>query len=106
VYKSGLISETTTIVPFQRIQHVALHQGLFSRFFGLASLELFTAGGSSTDLHISGLLLEEAQRYKIWIVEKIDALNEQDEVVTDVVTNKIDSEGSFDASTNSDAHED
>lgn len=76
IYKSGLISETTTIVPFKRIQHVALHQGLFSRFFGLASLELFTAGGSSTDLHVSGLKYEDAQRYKIWIVEKIDNIKE------------------------------
>lgn len=88
VYKSGLISETTTIVPFKRIQHVALHQGLFSRFFGLASLELFTAGGSSTDLHINGLLYEEAQRYKIWIVEKIDNLKEKDEDNSELLLEK------------------
>ena len=79
IYKSGVISQTTTIVPYKRIQHVALHQGLFSRYFGLASLELFTAGGSSTDLEINGLTLEEAQRYKIWIIQKIDALIEESE---------------------------
>ena len=56
-----------------------MHQGLFSRYFGLASLELFTAGGSSTDLEINGLTLEEAQRYKIWIIQKIDALIEESE---------------------------
>lgn len=79
IYKSGVISQTTTIVPYKRIQHVALHQGLFSRYFGLASLELFTAGGSSTDIEISGLTFEEAQRYKIWIIQKIDALIEESE---------------------------
>lgn len=79
IYKSGVISQTTTIVPYKRIQHVALHQGLFSRYFGLASLELFTAGGSSTDLEINGLTLEEAQRYKIWIIQKIDTLIEESE---------------------------
>lgn len=82
IYKSGVISQTTTIVPYKRIQHVALHQGLFSRYFGLASLELFTAGGSSTDLEINGLTFEEAQRYKIWIIQKIDALIEESEEET------------------------
>jgi membrane protein YdbS with pleckstrin-like domain len=82
IYKSGVISQTTTIVPYKRIQHVALHQGLFSRYFGLASLELFTAGGSSTDLEINGLTLEEAQRYKIWIIQKIDTLIEESEEET------------------------
>ncbi|WP_320815540.1 PH domain-containing protein [Flavobacterium sp.] len=79
IYKSGVVSQTTTIVPYKRIQHVALHQGLFSRYFGLASLELFTAGGSSTDLEINGLTLEDAQRYKIWIIQKIDTLIEESE---------------------------
>ena len=82
IYKSGVISQTTTIVPYKRIQHVAMHQGLFSRYFGLASLELFTAGGSSTDLEINGLTLEEAQRYKIWIIQKIDTLIEESEEET------------------------
>lgn len=77
IYKSGVIAQTTTVVPFKRVQHVALHQGLFSRYFGLASLELFTAGGSSTDLEIKGLQLEEAQQYKNWIVQKIDNLVEE-----------------------------
>src|SRR5690554_2506853 len=36
IYKSGLISETTTIIPFNRVQHVALHQGFISRKLGLA----------------------------------------------------------------------
>jgi len=79
IYKSGVISQTTTIIPYKRIQHVALHQGLFSRYFKLASLELFTAGGSSTDLEINGLTLEDAQRYKIWIIQKIDTLIEESE---------------------------
>lgn len=83
VYKSGVISQSTTIVPYKRIQHVALHEGLFSRYFGLASLELFTAGGSSTDLEINGLTLEDAQRYKIWIIQKMDTLI--DEIEEEVI---------------------
>ena len=72
IYKSGLISESTTVVPFNRVQHVALHQGFIARNLGLASIELFTAGGSSSDLEIPGLLLEEAQQIKSMVSQKIN----------------------------------
>ena len=72
IYKSGLISETTTIIPFNRVQHVALHQGFISRKLGLASVELFTAGGSSSDLEIPGLLLADAQLIKNLVSKKIN----------------------------------
>ena len=72
IYKSGLISETTTIIPFNRVQHVALHQGFISRKLGLASMELFTAGGSSSDLEIPGLLLADAQIIKNLVSQKIN----------------------------------
>ena len=72
IYKSGLISEKTTIIPFNRVQHVALHQGFISRKLGLASIELFTAGGSSSDLEIPGLLLEDAQIIKNLVSQKIN----------------------------------
>ena len=72
IYKSGLISEKTTIIPFNRVQHVALHQGFISRKLGLASVELFTAGGSSSDLEIPGLLLADAQLIKNLVSQKIN----------------------------------
>lgn len=72
IYKSGLIKESTIIIPDNRVQHVALHQGLFSRMFGLASIELFTAGGNHSDLEISGLLLADAQKIKNMISIKIN----------------------------------
>jgi hypothetical protein len=72
IYKEGLISETTTIIPFNRVQHVALHQGFISRKLGLASVELFTAGGSSSDLKIPGLLLSDAQIIKNLVSQKIN----------------------------------
>ena len=72
IFKSGVISETTTIIPFNRVQHVALHQGFISRKLGLASIELFTAGGSSSDLEIPGLLLLDAQNIKNLVSHKIN----------------------------------
>ena len=80
IYKSGLISETTTIIPFNRVQHVALHQGFISRKLGLASIELFTAGGSSSDLEIPGLLLSDAQIIKNLVSQKINP-TKQDELI-------------------------
>ena len=80
IYKSGLISETTTIIPFNRVQHVALHQGFISRKLGLASIELFTAGGSSSDLEIPGLLLADAQLIKNLVSQKINPLKKEEVV--------------------------
>ena len=74
IFKSGVISETTTIVTNNRVQHVALHQGMLSRYFGLASIELFTAGGSASDLKINGLLLEEAKKVKESVSLKINEI--------------------------------
>lgn len=74
IFKSGVISETTTIVTNNRVQHVALHQGMFSRIFGLASIELFTAGGSSSDLKINGLLLDDAKKIKESVSLKINEI--------------------------------
>jgi len=73
IFKEGLISETTIIIPFNRVQHVALHQGFISRKLGLASIELFTAGGSSSDLKIPGLLLADAQIIKNLVSQKINS---------------------------------
>ena len=77
IFKSGVVSETTVIVTNNRVQHVALHQGLLSRYFGLASIELFTAGGSSSDLKINGLLLEDAKKIKECVSEKIIEIIEE-----------------------------
>jgi len=85
IYKSGLISETTTIIPFNRVQHVAMHQGFISRKLGLASIELFTAGGSSSDLEIPGLLLADAQLIKNLVSQKINP-PKQDEPIEVVPT--------------------
>ncbi len=82
IFKSGVISETTVIVTNNRVQHVALHQGLLSRMFGLASIELFTAGGSSSDLKINGLLLEDAKKIKESVSEKIIEITEEQKEIT------------------------
>jgi membrane protein YdbS with pleckstrin-like domain len=71
-YKKGILFRSITTVPFNRIQHVEIDEGPISRFLGLVSLRVFTAGDSSDDLKISGLLKEEAEQIKEFISNKID----------------------------------
>ena len=77
LYKSGLIWQGTTIIPFNRIQHTEVNHGPIDRFFGLASLKLFTAGGSASDLTIPGLKDHDAHRLKDFIAKKT-AMDEEE----------------------------
>lgn len=69
VYKTGIWFKRTTTIPFSRIQHVAVTQGLFSRLFGLAKLNLYNASGTRSEFTIPGLLLDEAEKMKSFVME-------------------------------------
>lgn len=71
IYRSGIIATNTMVIPYNRVQHVALHEGLISRYFGLAKVEIFTAGGSSSDIEIPGIAKEEAENIKQLLMGKI-----------------------------------
>ena len=71
LYKHGVIATNTIVIPYNRVQHVALHEGLVSRFFGLAKIEIFTAGGSSSDIEIPGIEKEQAESIKQLLMGKI-----------------------------------
>ncbi|MFM9987545.1 PH domain-containing protein [Flavobacterium sp.] len=71
IYRSGIIATNTIVIPYNRVQHVALHEGLISRYFGLAKIEIFTAGGSSSDIEIPGIAKNEAENIKQLLMGKI-----------------------------------
>lgn len=71
LYRYGVIATNTIVIPYNRAQHVALHEGFMSRFFGLAKIEIFTAGGSSSDIAIPGIAKEEAENIKQLLMGKI-----------------------------------
>jgi membrane protein YdbS with pleckstrin-like domain len=74
IYKSGIIAESTTIVPLNRIQHIELNEGIFSRMYKLGSLQLFTAGGQTGHIHISGIAIDEAKSIRDLLLKKLDLL--------------------------------
>lgn len=72
IYRSGIIAISTTVIPFSRIQHIALDEGIFSRIYGLGELKIFTAGGSSGSLHIPGIEIEQAKSIKELLMKQIN----------------------------------
>ncbi len=71
LFRSGVIATNTMVIPYNRVQHVALHEGFVSRIFGLAKVEIFTAGGNSSDIEIPGIAKEEAENIKQLLMGKI-----------------------------------
>ncbi len=69
-FRNGLFWRKTTVLPFDRVQHAEVTQGPLQRRFKLATLKFFTAGGSSVDLKIDGLLAEEAERLREAVLQR------------------------------------
>jgi membrane protein YdbS with pleckstrin-like domain len=77
LYKSGVIWRTVTAVPFNRIQHVEKSSTPLDRRYALASLQLFTAGGSGGDLKIDGLTAKMAEKLRMFVLDEIGSSVEQ-----------------------------
>lgn len=70
LHKKGIIFHKHVSIPFNRVQHCEVKQGPIERIFGLKTIEIFTAGGQSSDLSISGLKDTDAQLMKEFIINK------------------------------------
>ncbi|MEM1412654.1 MAG: PH domain-containing protein [Pseudomonadota bacterium] len=69
-FRTGLFWRKTTILPFDRVQHAEVTQGPLQRRFGVSTLKFFTAGGTSVDLKIDGLLADEAERLRAVVLAR------------------------------------
>ncbi len=78
VYRSGVFWQTVTAIPFNRIQHVEKSSTPLDRRFAVATLQLFTAGGSGGDLKIPGLPAQLAENLRVYILERVGASIEHD----------------------------
>jgi membrane protein YdbS with pleckstrin-like domain len=73
LFRKGVVWRSVTAIPFNRIQHVETSNTPFDRKYELATLQLFTAGGSSGDLKIDGLSEDAAEQLRAFILEKAGA---------------------------------
>jgi membrane protein YdbS with pleckstrin-like domain len=67
-YSSGLIFRKTVTQPILRIQHIELKRGPIERKVGLATLQVFSAGGALETFQIPGLPIVEAQKLREFIL--------------------------------------
>ncbi len=70
IYRSGVFFRSTTVIPYNRIQHAEVKQGPIERRFNLQRLEIYSAGGDGSDLYIPGLPGNQADQLKDYIIEK------------------------------------
>ena len=58
--QKGVVWRSRSLIPRVRIQHVETRTSPLQRWFGLASLVIYTAGTRGADAEIPGLTAEEA----------------------------------------------
>ncbi len=79
LFKKGLIFKATHISPYIRLQHVVIKQGWYAKKIGLATLVMYTAANNFSDISIPGLTLEDAERWKSYLMNRIQELNDESE---------------------------
>lgn len=70
VYQQGWLIRKKEFCPLSRIQHCSVNAGIFERKYGLATLEVFTAGSNGADISIKGLTTAQATLLKEMIIQK------------------------------------
>ncbi|MES2630023.1 MAG: PH domain-containing protein [Bacteroidota bacterium] len=72
-FRSGWIFRSVTTVPFNRVQHCEIVQGPVEKSFDLCRIQIYTAGGSDSELMIPGLLYAEGEQIREHLLTKIAA---------------------------------
>jgi uncharacterized protein len=55
IFKRGFLFERITVVPFNRIQHVSVERSFLDKLLNIATVKVFTAGGSGSDVSVPGI---------------------------------------------------
>lgn len=71
LFRRGFFVSRITVVPFNRIQHASISRDVLDKMLGISSLEIFTAGGSGSDIRIPGLPPELAKSLKESLAVKL-----------------------------------
>ena len=75
-YRKGWFFRSLLSIPFNRVQHCEVKQGPIESLFGMASLKVFTAGGSGSDMNIPGLSPEKAKSLRSHITNIVSDIAE------------------------------
>jgi hypothetical protein len=71
-FQSGLLFFRTVSQPIMRIQHIEIERGPIERSAGLATLQVFSAGGANHTFEIPGLVYEKAIELRQFILNHKD----------------------------------
>lgn len=71
LYRRGFMVTSTTVVPFNRVQHVSVSRDVLDKMLNLSSVQVFTAGGSGSDIGIPGLNPQLAVQLKDALAAKL-----------------------------------
>ncbi|WP_310991175.1 PH domain-containing protein [Aequorivita marina] len=71
LFRRGYLVNKTTVVPFNRIQHASIFSDVLDKYLKIATLKIFTAGGSGSDIIIPGLTPDLALRLKEALATKL-----------------------------------
>lgn len=75
-FQSGWIFRKKVTQPITRIQHIELKRGPIERKVGLATLQVFSAGGALHTFEIPGLALSKAQKLRQYILQHKDTVTD------------------------------
>lgn len=78
LYRTGVLWRSVSAIPFNRVQHVETASTPLDRRFRLATLQLYTAGGSGGDLRIHGMPADVAERIRVFLLEQVGEEAEPD----------------------------
>ncbi|MEK3799099.1 PH domain-containing protein [Peribacillus sp. FSL H8-0477] len=67
--ESGLFVKKKQYIRFERIHSVNISEGLVQRLFGLAKLQIETAGGEQADVELAAINKKEAERIQLTLAE-------------------------------------
>jgi uncharacterized protein len=70
--RKGIFWKTSVMIPLSRLQHVDLNQGPLERKWGLAVLEIHTAGTSNATHKLEGLDYETGKGLREKLIEAAD----------------------------------
>lgn len=76
-FYSGILFRRVVIQPITRLQHIEVSRGALERAFGLATLKLYSAGGAMHSVAIPGLLADDAEALRGYILDSRGLTDEQ-----------------------------